>query len=87
MRPLVKRAPHGHRYTVPSPPRYPAPESAPQRGEPRAKLTEDDVREARAWHREGRFGVGQLAYIFDVSPSNMSAVINRHSWKHVEDDV
>ncbi|WP_141562672.1 hypothetical protein [Mycobacterium neglectum] len=101
-RPLVKRTPEGHRYVVPPaprrngapPPQQPTddhadgPEPTPaQQPDRRAKLDANDVREARAMHAAGRFGVGDLAYIFGVSQSNMSAVINRHSWRDVEDDA
>ncbi|OSC38747.1 hypothetical protein [Mycobacterium decipiens] len=83
MRPLVKRAPDGRWVTVPSTPRYPAPEPAPAAREPRAKLTEDDVRAIRADYAAGRWGVGDLAYIYGVTQSTMSSVVRGHTWRHV----
>jgi hypothetical protein len=97
MRPLIVRTPDGRKVAVPgqghngaNPPRQstddhdgapvPTPVRRPDR---RAKLTEDDVREARAMHAAGRFGVGDLAHIYDVSQSNMSAVINGKTWRHL----
>lgn len=50
------------------------------------KLDADDVREARALHAAGKFGVTDLAHIFGVSQSNMSALINRHTWRDVIDE-
>jgi hypothetical protein len=90
MKPLVRRTSNGRRYLAPATPTNGhdggAKATPPQRREPRAKLTEDDVREARAMHAAGRFGVNDLAYIFGVTQPTMSAVIGRHTWKHVEDE-
>lgn len=101
MRPLVKRTPDGRRYTVPSTPQRPAPkparqpasgteggpEPAPTRqSERRPKLNDEDVREARALHAAGEFGVTDLAYIFGISQPTMSAVIGRRTWQHVADE-
>jgi hypothetical protein len=96
MKPLIVRTPDGRKVAVPPGKRHngaPLPRQATDDhdggAEPtrprRAKLTEGDVREARAMHAAGRFGVGDLAYIYGVSQSNMSALINRHSWRDVTD--
>lgn len=91
MRPLVKRAPDGRRYLVPSTPRYPAtplspqpvevadgvPESTPsKRVDRRPKLTAEDVRAIRADYAAGKWSQGDLAYIYGVTQSTISATLN-----------
>lgn len=49
-----------------------------------SKLTEADVREARAIHAAGQMGHKKLARKFGVSPGAMRAVLKRRTWKHVE---
>jgi len=94
MRPLVRRAPNGMRYTTPSgappPPRQSANGHAsaaeatpPPRREPRAKLTEADVRAIRADYAAGKWNQADLAYIYGVSQSNMSCVVGGKTWRHV----
>lgn len=96
MRPLVRRAPNGVRYTTP--PMKPTPaqqnpvvvppanrrKGARQPGEPLAKLTENDVRKARALYKAG-WTISALAHGFDVSTSNMTSIVHRQTWRHVED--
>ncbi|MGV7698396.1 hypothetical protein PJM27_22390 [Mycobacterium kansasii] len=90
MRPLVKRTPEGRRYAVPSAPRYPTQEPAPQspshRREPRAKLSDDDVRDIRADYAAGRWSQKDLAYIYGVSQPTISGVVNGDTWIHVADE-
>lgn len=91
MRPLVKRAPDGRLYAVPTEPqhrepeptRQPAsgapsvPEPTPRRG-PRglAKLTAEDVRAIRADYAAGKWSQSDLAYIHGVSQHTIYRVVN-----------
>lgn len=47
------------------------------------KLTEDEVLKIRRWYGEGLFNQSQLAKFFHVSIGNISAIVNRQSWKHL----
>jgi hypothetical protein len=99
MKPLFKRNALGVPYTVPSTPRRPAnghadapePTSPQERkrqaqiGQRRAKLTEANVREARALHAAGKWNVNDLAYIYGVTQSTMSCVVAGKTWRHVTD--
>lgn len=100
MKPLVKRAPNGHRYAVPSTAHAPAPSTprqstsdhasageAHRRGQGRgmSKLTDDDVRAIRADYATGRWTHGDLAYIYGVGVSAIGNVIHRKSYTHVTD--
>lgn len=49
---------------------------------PRAKLTEDDVREIRSRHAEGE-SKRSLARRFRVSPSQVHSVVTRRAWRSV----
>lgn len=90
MRPLIKRAPDGRPYAVPSAPRYPAtpstaqlvedaesgPEPTPARVDRRPKLTAENVRTIRADYAAGKWSQADLAYIYGVTQSTISAAIN-----------
>lgn len=101
MRPLVKRSPTGHLYTVPSAPLRPLPPLSPQptddaesvpeptppqeepahkpqpgHGMGRAKLTDEDVRAIRAAYAAGKWSQHDLAYIYGVTQSTISAVVS-----------
>ena len=58
-----------------------------QHSEPRAKLDADDVREIRRLFATGEWGVKDLAYIYGVTQSTMSAVVNGKTWRHVGDET
>jgi hypothetical protein len=88
MRPLICRAPDGRRYVLPTTPRRPAPEPAPQptsgttsapeptpKADRRPKLTEDDVRAIRADYAAGRWTQGDLAYIHGVTQNTIHRVV------------
>ena len=47
-----------------------------------SKLTEDDVRNIRARSAAGETGE-KISILFGVKRSNISAIINRRTWKHV----
>ncbi len=47
------------------------------------KLTEDEVRAARAAYATGKFSQIELAHTYGVSPSNMNFVIRRKTWARV----
>ncbi|VBA46742.1 hypothetical protein [Mycobacterium pseudokansasii] len=93
MRPLVKRTPDGRPYSVPSTPRSPAtalgaqpaehaesgPERTPARVDRRPKLTAEDVRSIRADYAAGKWSQGDLAYIYGVTQSTISAVLSGDS--------
>lgn len=51
-----------------------------------AKLTEESVKEMRRLHKEGVVGV-ELARRFGVTPQNVSYIVRRLAWSHVEDDI
>jgi uncharacterized protein YjcR len=53
--------------------------------EPRAKLNENDVRVIRADYAAGKWNQHDLAYIYGVTASTVSAVIHRHTWRDVTD--
>lgn len=91
MRPLVKRAPDGRPYTVPSAPRRPLPvlvarlddgapghaeSTPPKRPDRRPKLTAEDVRAIRTDYAAGKWSQGDLAYIYGVTQSTISAALN-----------
>lgn len=90
MRPLVKRSPDGRPYKVPSTPRPPVPTVSPQptghaEGGPgptrtpidrRPKLTAEDVRAIRADYAAGKWSQGDLAYIYGVTQSTISAALS-----------
>lgn len=89
MRPLICRTPDGRRYVMPTTPRRPGQEPAPQaqsdaesapeptpKVDRRPKLTEDDVREIRADYAEGRWSQGDLAYIHGVTQNTIHRVVN-----------
>ncbi len=89
MRPLICRTPDGGRYAVPTTPRRPAQDPAPQapsdidsaseptpKSDRRPKLTEDDVREIRADYAEGRWSQGDLAYIHGVTQNTIHRVVS-----------
>lgn len=91
MRPLVKRAPDGRPYAVPSAPRRPLPgmtaqpvdgtpgpaePTTPKRPDRRPKLTAEDVRAIRADYAAGKWSQGDLAYIYGVTQSTISAALN-----------
>lgn len=90
MRPLVKRTRDGRPYKVPSTPRPPVPPVSPQptghaEGGPeptrtpidrRPKLTAEDVRAIRADYAAGKWSQGDLAYIYGVTQSTISAVLS-----------
>ncbi|QGJ93008.1 HNH endonuclease [Gordonia phage Kabocha] len=50
-----------------------------------SKLTEADVREIRKLYAQGGYTQQALAKQFGVAQSKVSDVINRRTWKHVED--
>lgn len=62
------------------------PASRRQRGieHPKAVLTEEDVREIRRIFGTGEYSMKQLAQLYAVSASNVSGIIKRKTWKHVE---
>ncbi|GLB83500.1 hypothetical protein [Mycobacterium kiyosense] len=60
----------------PTPPQRPA---QPRR--PRRKLTEDDVREIRAEYAAGNWSQKDLAFIYRVTPSTISAVVSYDTWR------
>ncbi|BCO43899.1 hypothetical protein MINTM020_47540 [Mycobacterium paraintracellulare] len=90
MRPLVKRTPDGRPYAVPSAPRHPlpplrpqpaehvegGPEPTPARVDRRPKLTAEDVRAIRADYAAGKWSQGDLAYIYGVTQSTISAALS-----------
>jgi hypothetical protein len=93
MRPLVRRNALGVPYAVPT--NGQAPQENPvvvpparrrngarKRGEPLAKLTENDVRKARALYKAG-WRITDLAYGFDVTTSTMCSIVHRKTWRHV----
>jgi len=51
-----------------------------------AKLTEDDVKEIRRALSEGTTGV-ELAERYQVYPTLISKIKNRHLWKHIPEEV
>lgn len=98
MRPLIRRTPDGRRYAVPSTSRHPAPEppqqlmnghdrgpeqTTPQGRERRVKLNPDDVRAIRADYAAGRWDQADLAYIYGVTQSTISAAISGKTWRDV----
>lgn len=48
-----------------------------------SRLTEAQVADARAMHREGRGSVSQIAELFGVSRRTMCDILRRTSWRHV----
>lgn len=50
---------------------------------PNTKLTEDDVREMRKLHEEGKT-LGELVRAFGLTYASVSAIVKRKSWSHVE---
>lgn len=54
-------------------------------GHPLAKLTAEDVIEIRRMYAAGGYRMSDLACLFGVSASKVCQVINRQSWKHVEE--
>ena len=56
-----------------------------QHGErhPRARLTEDDVREIRRSHAAGEASYTMLALRFGVHVQTIAGVVQRKNWKHV----
>jgi hypothetical protein len=89
MRPLVKRAPDGRPYTVPSAPRYPASEPTPQLVDDTAsgpeptpapvdrsvKVTADDVRAIRSDYAAGKWSQHDLAYIYGTTRNTISRIV------------
>lgn len=51
---------------------------------PNTRLTEDDVRQMRAWRREGH-RVVDIAAHYSLSVRATSAILNHESWTHVRD--
>ena len=49
----------------------------------RAKLTDADVLTIRARYAEGGITKAYLASEYSVTPPTISAIIHRHSWKHI----
>lgn len=49
-----------------------------------AKLNPDSVREIRRRIKEGGVSQTQLAREYDVAKSQISMVVNRKTWSHVE---
>jgi hypothetical protein len=49
----------------------------------RAKLTEEDVIWIRSEWPLGEWSQGDMARLFDVEQSTVSAVVNRRTWKHL----
>jgi len=90
MKPLVCRAPDGRRYLVPSTPRYPAtprspratedaasgPEPTSARPDRRPTLTAEDVRAIRADYAADKWSQGDLAYMYGLTQSTISAAIS-----------
>ncbi len=50
---------------------------------PRAKLTEADVRLIRRLYNEGEDSATQLAVEFGVTNSHIHNIVNRNIWKHI----
>lgn len=50
---------------------------------PLSKLTESDVRTIRQLHKAG-WSMNRLAKRFDVTSANISAIVKRKTWTHVE---
>lgn len=48
-----------------------------------AKLSEDQVREIRAWHASGGVTQSELASLFHVNPQSVFNIIHRKSWTHI----
>lgn len=92
MRPLIKRAPDGRPYAVPSTSRRPVPPLSPQpvddtddgpepapakqRPDRRPKLTAENVRDIRADYAAGKWSQHDLAYIYGVTQSTISAAVS-----------
>ncbi|BBX27947.1 hypothetical protein [Mycolicibacterium alvei] len=100
MRPLIRRTPDGRKVAVPSTPRQPVPQppeqstnghdggpeqTTPQGRERRVKLDPDDVRAIRADYAAGRWDQADLAYIYGVTQSTISAAISGKTWRDVTD--
>lgn len=51
---------------------------------PKAKLTEDQVREIRDKHIPGIYGCYKLARDYDIGASAIYSIVARKTWKHVE---
>jgi hypothetical protein len=49
-----------------------------------AKLTENQVREIRRIHSEGKLSMKEISQIVGVSYSSIKQVISRKVWKHVD---
>ncbi len=52
-------------------------------GEKLSKITAQDVIDIRVGHSSGDFTMKELADMFEVSYTNIHAIIQRRSWKHV----
>ena len=50
---------------------------------PRARLTEDDVREARQLYATGEYTYAALARKYRVTKSGISLAVLRYSWRHI----
>lgn len=52
----------------------------------RSKLTEEDVRWVRKNHRYsgGIYNTPEMSYILEVTQSAIRRIINRESWRHLE---
>lgn len=51
---------------------------------PRAKLAENAVREIRLLHATGQWSQKALGEKYDTPTSNISKIVTRRNWKHVE---
>lgn len=49
-----------------------------------SKLTEDDVREIRDTYEREDITMAELGDRYDISSTNVSDIVNRNRWKHVE---
>lgn len=52
---------------------------------PSAKLSDEGVREIRAWYTPGVVTFAELATAYSVTKQTVAAVIARQTWQHVCD--
>ena len=59
------------------------------RGEenPRAKLTDRDVRTMRRMYSEDGLCIKCIAHMFDVAYATANHIIRRRTWTHIEDEA
>lgn len=57
--------------------------SMPGETHPRAKLTEDDVRQIRLLWAEGIMAQKEIANLFGITSATVSDIVRQRSWKHI----